>query len=99
MSSPRERLPLAIQRDIERYTASGWKPALILTLIHRRYGRRLSHQCLAALKKGGACPRGCTALCPTRDEGGPTPATPWLDEMERERREKEREAEYFRYDV
>ena len=87
-----------MQWDIERYTAYGWKAALILELISRRYGRRLSHSCLAALRKGADCPRSCTLACPERGTPFAAPQTPWLDELERARWE-EQASEYFRYDI
>ena len=98
MSSPRERLPLPVQWDVQRYLSYGWKDALILSLVARRHGWHLSHACLRALRRGEDCPRKCPEACWLRQESLPKPDLRWLDELEKKQR-RPKEDEVFRYDI
>ena len=81
MSTPRDRLPVYVQFDIERYLSYGWKPSLIQSMIYRRHAYRIAHSCIAALRSGGACSRKCESHCWIQRVARPQPKPDWLEEL------------------
>ena len=63
MSTPRDRLPVYVQFDIERYLSYGWKPSLIQSMIYRRHAYRITHKCVEAIRENGDCPQKCGDHC------------------------------------
>lgn len=81
MSTPRDRLPVYVQFDIERYLSYGWKQSLIRDMIYRRHAYRITHSCIAALQNNNACPRKCEDHCWILRVARPQPRQDWLEEL------------------
>ena len=81
MSSPRDRLPVYVQFDIERYLSYGWKPSFIQSMIFRRHAYRITHACIDALQSHRSCPRKCEEHCWIKRMARPVPKRDWLEEL------------------
>ena len=57
--TPLQTLPPLITQSLRRYLSYRWSNSLILSLIHRRHGVKLSHRCVDNLREG----KDCTAYC------------------------------------
>ena len=53
--TPLELLPPVIMQSLRRYLGYHWGDSLILSLIHRRHGVKLSHTCVDNLRSGRRC--------------------------------------------
>ena len=83
MSSPRERLPVYVQFDIERYLSYGWNPSLIKDMIYRRHAYRIVKNCVDALRDGTPCPRKCETHCWIKRTARPVPDREWLEALKK----------------
>ena len=75
---PRDRLPVYVQFDIERYLSYGWKLPLITELIGRRHGYRLAAACVRALRDGTDCPKKCAVHCWIKRVAHREPDLDWI---------------------
>ncbi len=73
--TPGEQLPPLVVEDIARYFGYHWKPGLIVDIVYRRHGVRISKSCLRALAEGKPCPSRCAERCWAQ---GAAPAVPEL---------------------
>ena len=83
MSTPRDRLPVYVQFDIERYLSYGWKPSLIRSMIFRRHAYRITHACISSLRDGSSCPAKCDSHCWIMRVAKPIPNREWLETLRR----------------
>jgi|GEM_PF-3793173 len=63
MDSPFFLLSGRVLRDVHRYLSYGWSDELIVSLIRRRHGSRITGRCVAAIRSGGLCPKKCRENC------------------------------------
>ena len=81
MSTPRDRLPVYVQFDIERYLSSGWTPSLIRSMVYRRHAYRITHSCVEAMQADTLCPCKCEEHCWIKRMASPVPKQDWLEEL------------------
>ena len=100
MSSPRELLPAVVQFDLLRYLSYSWKPSLIQDIIARRYGFRLTHNCIRAMKNNADCPPRCPESCWLRRDAYRIPKLVTPEELDPEflKEERLRQAQYLLLD-
>ena len=63
LSSPLRTLPPAVTQSLRRYLSYHWGTSLILDLIKRRHGVKLSHTCVENLREGKDCTARCRERC------------------------------------
>lgn len=62
-TTPLQGLPPVITQSLRRYLGYGWGDALILALVKRRHGVKLSHVCVDNLREGKDCTARCREHC------------------------------------
>lgn len=55
-----------VLRDVIRCLSYGWNDALIVSLIRRRHGSRITGRCVEAIRKDSPCPPKCREHCRLR---------------------------------
>lgn len=63
-SSP---IPFSIESSVRRYLSYGWGNSLIVSLVRRRFGARISSRCIDNLRKNTPCTPKCRENCVFRD--------------------------------
>ncbi len=63
MPTPLEQLPPVVTASLRRYLSYRWGNAIILDLIKRRHGVKLSHKCVDNLRRGTPCTERCAERC------------------------------------
>ena len=61
--SPLRTLPPQIDQSLRRYLSYHWGTGLILDLVKRRHGVKLSHRCVENLRDGKDCTARCRENC------------------------------------
>lgn len=61
--SPLRTLPPTVRQSLSRYLSYHWGDGLILDLIKRRHGVKLSRRCLENLRRGTDCTAYCREHC------------------------------------
>lgn len=61
--TPLQTLPPVVTQSLRRYLSYHWGTSLILDLIKRRHGVKLSHRCVENLREGKACTARCIEHC------------------------------------
>lgn len=61
--TPLELLHPVVTQSIRRYLGYRWGTSLILDLVKRRHGVKLSHKCVEDLRDGRRCTARCMEHC------------------------------------
>lgn len=61
--TPLDMLPPVVMQSLRRYLSYHWGTSLILDLIKRRHGVKLSHRCVENLRRGTPCTARCQEHC------------------------------------
>ena len=61
--TPLDLLPPVIAQSLRRYLSYHWGTSLILALVKRRHGVKLSHRCVDNLRNGTNCTERCREHC------------------------------------
>ena len=61
--TPLQTLPPVIMQSLRRYLSYRWGNSIILDLIKRRHGVKLSHKCIDNLRFGRDCTPYCMERC------------------------------------
>ena len=63
-----DRMPLEVESSVRRYLSYGWGNSIIISLVRRRFGARISSRCLNNMRKGLPCTPKCRENCVFRNE-------------------------------
>lgn len=64
-SSP---IPAGIESSVRRYLSYNWGNSMIISLVRRRFGVRITSRCVETLRKGTFCTPKCREHCVFRGE-------------------------------
>ena len=62
-----DRMPLEVERSVRRYLSYGWGNSIIVRLVRRRFGARVSYRCIDSMRKGLPCTPKCRENCVFRN--------------------------------
>lgn len=60
-------IPFSIESSVRRYLSYGWGNSIIVSLVRRRFGARISSRCIDMLRKNTLCTPKCLENCVFRD--------------------------------
>ena len=62
-----DRMPLEVESSVRRYLSYGWGNSIIVSLVRRRFGARISSLCIDSMLKGLPCTPNCRENCVFRN--------------------------------
>lgn len=60
-------MPFAVADSVRRYLSYGWGNSIIVSLVRRRFGARISFRCIDNLRKELQCTPKCRENCVFRN--------------------------------
>lgn len=60
-------IPFSIESSVRRYLSYGWGNSIIVSLVRRRFGARMSSRCVEMLRNNTSCTPKCRENCVFRD--------------------------------
>ena len=62
-----DSMPLEVERSVRRYLSYGWGNSIIVSLVRRRFGARISSRCIDSMRNGLPCTPKCRETCVFRN--------------------------------
>ena len=62
-----DSMPVEVERSERRYLSYGWGNSIIVSLVRRRFGARISSRCIDSMRKGLPCTPKCRENCVFRN--------------------------------
>ena len=62
-----DSMPLEVESSVRRYLSYGWGNSIIVSLVRRRFGARISSRCIDSMCKGLPCTPKCRENCVFRN--------------------------------